>query len=175
MDRRWMCRRAALLWIIGLWGWPATAGAAGWTVEELAQRYATPEALVRFLHEEITFARDAELFDQVDYWQSPEEFLRRRAGDCEDYALLAQAILHRQGIEAYVLSLYGPGGYAHTVCLFVEGDRYHAITQETILPLHAPSLEAAATALRPGWTWGGIAQRAGTRGRLIRMIRHPSA
>ena len=73
--------------------------------------------------------------------------------------------------EAVVLSLYGPKGYAHTVCVFAEGGRYHVINQDTLLTLQAPSLEAAATALLPGWTWGGVAQRAGTRGRLVQMIK----
>ena len=70
-----------------------------------------------------------------------------------------------------VLSLYGPTGYAHTVCVFAERGRYHVINQDTLLILQAPSLEAAATALLPGWTWGGVAQRAGTRGRLMQMIK----
>lgn len=175
MGRRWIRHGVALFWMIGLWSWPGASGAAGWTVDDLAQRYATPDALVRFLQEEFAFTRDADLFDQADYWQRPEEFLARRAGDCEDYALLAQAVLHRQGVEALVLSLYGPGGYAHTVCVFVEGGAYHVINQDRLLLLQAPSLDAVATTLLPGWTWGGIAQQTGTRGRLIQMIHHTSA
>lgn len=174
MTHRWVQCGAMLLCLVGLWSRSTAAGAAGWTVEELAQRHATPAALAQFFHQELTFARDAELFEQVDYWQSPEEFLDRGAGDCEDYALLAQAIFQRQRREAVVLSLYGPEGYAHTVCLFAEEGRYHAINQDALLTLHAPSLEAAATALLPGWTWGGIAQRAGTRGRRVHIIRNPS-
>jgi hypothetical protein len=34
-----------------------------------------------------TYVSDTELFGKRDYWQPPEDFEKRRKGDCEDFAL----------------------------------------------------------------------------------------
>ncbi len=143
------------------------------SLDDLARRYTTPTAVGAFLQQEFTFRRDEELFGQIEYWQSPLEFLQRRSGDCEDYALLARDLLLRNGMEAYVFSLFGTRGYAHTVCLFVDADgRYNVINQATVVFYRAQSLEALAAQLYPEWTFGGIVEQEGTRGRLVREIRY---
>ena len=141
-------------------------------LETLSRTCPTPESLARFFQEQITFQEDIRLFGEVDYWQAPEEFLSRRAGDCEDYALLAQAVLRRLGFEAFVFSLYGENGYAHTVCVFTQDGRYDVINEDRLLRLEAGSLEEVATQLYPQWTWAAVAERSGTRGRGIRFIEH---
>lgn len=140
----------------------------------LARLYPTPEALASFLKREVTFRGDPEIFGRRDYWQAPEEFLARRQGDCEDYALLTEAVLRHQGVEAFVFSLYGPG-YAHTVCLFREGDRYHIFNQDNVIRCKAASIEEAAFFLCPRWTWGAVARRFGHRGRALRRTRSAEA
>ena len=153
-------------------------GAAGSLVplpslETLALTYGTPKQLARFLRETIQLTTDEALFGADDYWQTPEEILERRAGDCEDFALLAQAILERQGVEAYVFSVYGAGGYAHTVCVFVEGGRYSVINQNRVRQYRAPTLEAVAGRLYAGWRYGAVAERVGSRGAPTRFIWNP--
>ena len=143
-------------------------------VPAVARLYATPEALSAFLKKEMVFREDREIFGRSDYWQPPEEFLRRRQGDCEDYALLTQAVLERQGKEALVFSLYGPG-YAHTVCFFREGGRYHIFNQDKVIRCSAASLEEAASFLCPHWEWGAIARRFGRLGRSLRRVQNPVA
>lgn len=140
----------------------------------LAQRYPTPEVLARFLKKEIKFQEDKRLFGQPDYWQDPEEFLAHRAGDCEDYALLAQAVLTLQGKEAFLFSLYGPEGYAHTICVFVEAGRYNVINEDRVIRYRANSLEELAALLNPAWRWAAVAEKTGHRGRSVREIRNPS-
>ena len=143
-------------------------------VDQLASTYTSPEAVARFLQQDFTFTQDEELFGQEDYWQSPEEFVSRRRGDCEDYALLAQALLTRNGIRAYVVSLFGEDGYAHTVSVFLDGQgRYNAINQGTLRYYHAPSLEALASAINPSWTFGGIVEQDGTRARFVTELVNP--
>jgi hypothetical protein len=144
------------------------------SLEALAGRYATPKAVAGFLQEEFDFARDAELFGEAERWQSPEEFLRRRAGDCEDFALLARELLRRNGIEAEVFSLFGDDGYAHTVCVFRDAEgRYSVINQGRLRAYRARSLEALASRLHPGWTFGGIVEREGAAARLVRELVNP--
>ncbi len=140
----------------------------------IARLYPTPDALGSFLEREITFREDRDLFGRSDYWQPPEEFLRRRQGDCEDYALLAQAVLKRHGKESLVFSLYGPG-YAHTVCIFRDQGLFHVLNQDKVIRCAASSLEEAASFLYPRWTWGAVARRFGRRGMAVRRVRNPVA
>lgn len=151
-----------------------SAGASADLLGELAEHLTTPEEVAQFLCEEFAFQKDTALFSRSDYWQEPQEFLIRGEGDCEDYALLAQAIFTRQGKEAYLLSLFGREGYSHTVCVFRQEGRYRVINQDRLLTPQAMTLKEAATLVFPDWRWGGLSVQAGTRGRLIAEIRNPS-
>jgi len=122
----------------------------------------------------MTPATDEAMFGQPDYWQTPEEFLERKSGDCEDYALFSQAILQRQGRQAHVLSLFGDEGLAHTVCVFVDAGRYRAIDQDHLTAYGASTLAALAQRLSPRWTHAALAQRFGGRGKLLSRIVKPS-
>ena len=140
-------------------------------LDQLAGTYTTPKAVAAFLHNAFTFKRDEELFGEADRWQAPEEFVTRRVGDCEDYALLARALLRRNGIEAYLFSIFGKEGYAHTVCVFVDArGRYNVIDGDTLRELHANSLDAVALWLYPAWTIGGIAEQIGTHGQIVKQL-----
>ena len=155
-------------------GMPAVKLPTPSLLDQLASTYTTPNAVATLLRDEFTFKRDEELFGETDHWQSPEEFLKRKAGDCEDYALLAQAILRLNGIEAYVVSLFGREGYAHTVCVFKdERGRYNLIDVDKIRYPKTTSLEALASWLYPAWTSGGVVEQAGLRGRMIQRITNP--
>ena len=164
-------------WIAGIVGigllglsWNATAEQRP-SLDHVAAVYRTPQTIASFLREAFTFQRDEDLFNEVDRWQSPEEFLQRRAGDCEDYALLAKELLRRNGIEAYVFSLFGEEGYAHTVSVFVDEDgRYNVINQDKLLRYRAPSLEQVAAQINPAWSVGMIAEQDGPRGRVVREL-----
>ena len=143
-------------------------------LDRLASTYTTPKAVATFLRNNFTFTRDEDLFGEPDRWQSPEEFASRKVGDCEDFALLAQALLRRNGIEAYLLSVFGEGGYAHTVCVFVdERGRYNVIDVGKIRYPHAKSLNTLASWLYPAWTVGGIAEQDGAHGRLVKSLTNP--
>ena len=148
---------------------------AGRTLDAIARAYPTPEQLALFLHKTVLFQDDARLFGLADYWQDPEELLDRLEGDCEDYAILAQAVLVQQGVEAFIFSLYGEQGYAHTVCVFLEKGRYNVINQDRVVRYRAKSLEDLATYLYPKWTWGAVAEKVGHRGRAVREIHNPVA
>ncbi len=154
---------------------PLTARAANLSstpsLDELAHRYSTPNAIARFLRQEFTFKRDVDLFGEADHWQRPEEFVARREGDCEDFAILARELLLRNWVKAYTLSVYGKRGYAHTVCVFVDPQGwYNVIDAGTVRYYRAISLEALASELHPGWTAAGITEPNGTRGRFVTQL-----
>ena len=140
-------------------------------LDQLAHTYSTPKAVAKFLSQEFTFQRDEELFGEEDHWQAPEEFAARKTGDCEDYALLASALLRRNGVDSFVFSILGEDGYAHTVAVFVdENGRYDVINQGELRNYRAKSLEALASAINPGWTFAAIGELEGTRGRIVRAL-----
>ena len=170
-----MNKVAASLLAVGFCFWlPAPVDSepmgSGWTVEAVTRACPTPAVLGEFLHQHIRFSDDAVSRGVPDYWQTPEESLERGEGDCEDYALLAQEVFQRQGVEAFLFSLYGKDGYAHTVCVFLEGSFYSLMNQDRVVHLQARSLEELAGFLYRRWTWGAVAERVGSRGQAIRRI-----
>ncbi|MES0881525.1 transglutaminase-like cysteine peptidase [Roseibium sp. SCP14] len=47
----------------------------------------------------LAYREDIRLWKTGEYWASPVETLQRRAGDCEDYAILKYALLRDLGVE----------------------------------------------------------------------------
>lgn len=143
------------------------------SVDTIAQTHLTPEALATFLRRAFTSTTDDALFGVPDYWQAPEEFLARRAGDCEDFALLAQAVLTRQGHDAFVLSLYRPGGSGHTVCVVRQPGKFLVFDEGRLRAYRAATVEALLDTIG-AWTYAAIARRTGTRGAPLRLITNPA-
>ena len=61
--------------------------------------------VVNQFYNQIPFADDRSVWQQHDYWASPQEFLSKNAGDCEDYALAKYFSLINAGIAEEKLSL----------------------------------------------------------------------
>ena len=141
---------------------------------EIIQNLRTPQQLVHFLKEEFKYVEDQKLFGKYEYWQSPSEFLARRAGDCEDFALFAQYVLLQLGFEAQVVNLYSQEGYAHTVTIFRKDGKYHAINQNRLLDLNAVSLEKALDQIYPYWNWASVAMRKEGFGWPVQEIHNPT-
>ena len=55
---------------------------------------------VRIFLSSCRYVSDKELFDKIDYWQPPEEFEKRKKGDCEDFALWTWRQLLSMGYDA---------------------------------------------------------------------------
>ena len=138
---------------------------------QLAERYRTPQAVATFLSHEFTYQTDEALFGTLEHWQQPEEFLARRAGDCEDYALLARELLRRNWIQAEVLSVVKADGTGHTVCVFrdVHG-RYQIIDEGRLYQVSAASLKDVASKLCPDWRQAGLVEADGARGRFVQRF-----
>lgn len=48
----------------------------------------------------IPYAEDAEIYGASDYWATPEEFVQRNVGDCEDYSIAKYTALRALGWSA---------------------------------------------------------------------------
>jgi hypothetical protein len=133
----------------------------------LLNRFNSPEDLAHWMHHYFKFTDDQKIFGEADYWQSPEEFLKRGKGDCEDYALFAKSILEHMGIEAYVVSFYGKNGYAHTIVIYKQGGLYNIFNEDKVQKSEAKTFAEALSYVHPGWTWAGISEKQGNRGRMV--------
>ncbi|NUU64830.1 transglutaminase-like cysteine peptidase [Enterobacteriaceae bacterium BIT-l23] len=59
----------------------------------------------RFFNSRMAFRNDRVVWGQQDYWATPVEFLRKGAGDCEDYAIAKYFSLRKMGIPASQLRI----------------------------------------------------------------------
>jgi predicted transglutaminase-like cysteine proteinase len=80
----------------------APLGAAGQalvnTVRQADTRVAQVRSINTAVNHRLTYRDDSRLFGAADYWATPMESLSRRAGDCEDYAILKRAALLAIGV-----------------------------------------------------------------------------
>jgi predicted transglutaminase-like cysteine proteinase len=66
------------------------------------------EAVNQFFNSRTRYASDFEVWGVSEYWATPNEFLERKAGDCEDYAIAKYFALIRSGMTDDVLRIvYG--------------------------------------------------------------------
>jgi plasmid rolling circle replication initiator protein Rep len=78
----------------------------------------SPSDLGKWLSESFTYQAEKE-----DYWKTPEETVKDKGGDCEDFAILAQKVLEDLGYKAYLIILANKEtNKGHAVCLFKEKD-----------------------------------------------------
>lgn len=97
-----------------------------------------------------------ELNDKV---QPPRAFLTRRKGDCDDYAVLADAVLPHHGYSTRLIHVRLAGKIAHAVC-YIEEDRVYLdynnrdyfFTLARSKPALAEIADKVADSLRAHWT-----------------------
>jgi hypothetical protein len=72
------------------------------------------------------YVSDEELFGKRDYWQPPEEFERRKKGDCEDFALWTWRQLLELGYNArFIGGVAGHYGSGHAWVEFLQDDKWY--------------------------------------------------
>ena len=91
--------------------------------------------------------------------QPPNQFLTNRSGDCDDYAILADHLLPRQGYETRLVHVRLAGLIAHAVCYVSEDGAYLDYNNRAVffrLTKSDPSLRAiadkVAASLDANWT-----------------------
>lgn len=74
------------------------------------------DAIRNWVANNISYKLDEEQWGVIEYWQTPEETLSLRTGDCEDYAILLCTLLRAYGIDeeqVYVTIGVDAEGYGH--------------------------------------------------------------
>jgi hypothetical protein len=102
---------AAVAWAVGFTTLNATTPA-----ELLGDPKLTPKQFAAYF-ETFEYEFGAEV-------QSPSEFLSRRKGDCDDYAILADHVLKRNGYATRLIHVRVVGRIAHAVCYVTESGVY---------------------------------------------------
>jgi len=94
----------------------------------------TPEEVCEWVDALVVGVGDA-IHDKLDYWQSPDQTYQWRTGDCEDFALLAMYLIHRDlgGWPDLVIGIYDDGttrgGHGWVA---YNGRWYEALTGEDV-------------------------------------------
>ena len=99
---------------------------------------------------------DEELFSKRDYWQPPEEFEKRRAGDCEDFSLWTWRQLQGMGLEARVVfGRHGRYGIGHAWVMFYRDANSFLVEPQARMNLHYPRLSTLQYEPKFSVSWDG--------------------
>ena len=90
------------------------------TVDQLVKKYKTVDRICKWIESNIEYKSDSEVWGVGDYWQTAEETLRLKTGDCEDFAILAYECLKSLGIEAKLIDIK-TNKRGHVICVFKRG------------------------------------------------------
>ena len=99
----------------------------------------TIDQYARWLEKNIVYKAD----ESTDRWADPLETLRKRSGDCEDFAFLSAEVLRTFGYQPLVLAV-GRGQNAHVICIFKRQNVYYAFDNNQLNKTNQTSLEAMA-------------------------------
>ncbi|SDA92268.1 transglutaminase-like cysteine peptidase [Mesorhizobium qingshengii] len=97
----------------------------------------------------IAYRKDIIVYGKLDYWAKPSEILERRAGDCEDFAILKMTALLRAGIPAQSMALVvlqdRKRGFFHAVLsvstgsgTFILDSLSNTVVRDSDLPDYVP-------------------------------------
>lgn len=77
----------------------------------------------------LPYRNDQSVWQREDYWASPEEFLGKQAGDCEDFAIAKYFALRELGVspDRMVLTVYHDAMIGYHVVLIVATDRGNVV------------------------------------------------
>lgn len=103
----------------------------------------------------IAYKTDSALYGKLDYWATPSEILERRAGDCEDYAILKMTALLRAGVPAQSMSIvvvqHRRRGFFHAVLsvstssgTFILDNLSNLVLRDSDLPDYLPLFSVSA-------------------------------
>jgi hypothetical protein len=74
------------------------------------------------------YVSDKELFGKADYWQPPEEFEKRKKGDCDDFALWTWRQLLSMGYDArFIGGSCGRYGEGHAWVEYCQNGKWYLV------------------------------------------------
>jgi hypothetical protein len=99
---------------------------------------------------------DKELFDKEEYWQPPEEFEKRKAGDCEDFALWTWRQLLAMGFDArFIGGSAGRYGIGHAWVEYIRDGKWYLLEPQYRFVDVMPRLSTLRYEPKVSVTWDG--------------------
>lgn len=143
------------------------------SLQTLSAELTSPEKIARYLWRNFAYEKDQSQFGTEEYWQSADQFLSNRKGDCEDFAVLARELLKQSGHKAFIVNIYGTR-YAHTICVFIENGKYQAIDGSELKRINAGNLESLMSTINKDWKRAAIAEISGetNKSKIVKMIQN---
>jgi len=120
------------------------------TPKTIAERYTLVDSISGYLITYYKYESDIKQFDVEDYWQTAEEMIKNKRGDCEDFAILVQAILKELDIESQLIGLWWEEKdftttykwYAHMIVVFQdENDKYSFMDNQIYIASEKETIE----------------------------------
>lgn len=108
----------------------------------------------QWLQSNMTYVRDA----YADTWAKPEETIRRKKGDCEDFSFLNMAVLRVLGYEAKFLALVREKGESHAICVFKYNGYYVWFDNNTLKETRAQTLQEFAKVVTDDHAYDGMSE-----------------
>ncbi len=146
------------------------------SLQTLSAELTSPEKIARYLWRNFAYEKDQSQFGTEEYWQSADQFLSNRKGDCEDFALLASELLKQSGRTAFIVNIYG-SRYAHTICIYIENGKYNAIDGSDLKRVNADDLKSLISKINPSWTRAAITDisEETNKGKILKLITKKTA
>jgi len=75
----------------------------------------------QFVNSRLKYVTDKIQYEELEYWQNPEETIQRGVGDCEDYSILIKSLCLVAGVPDYKMKVCAgntsSGGHAYCIYL----------------------------------------------------------
>lgn len=156
-------RKILLMLVVAAYSLSIAATSFSQSTQGFSGSVKSPEQLVNWLHSEFTYE-----LKFPDYKQTPDETLKRRAGDCDDFARLSQMILNDMGIKSEVVIVkYRQIKIMHAICAFKSGATYSFISNREMIRTDGRSINEAITEVFPDWDSLTLLTADGQSGRTV--------
>ncbi|MBI4706628.1 MAG: transglutaminase family protein [Candidatus Omnitrophica bacterium] len=117
------------------------------TIQSVANQLKSAQDLSLWFNKEFRYETE-----MPDRWQSAEETLRLKKGDCEDFAILSKELLGRKGIKGDIVVIKFQGvNQSHAIFIFKEGKYFSFISNKQLIQTNSPTLAGAIQEQFPDW------------------------
>lgn len=99
----------------------------------------TPEDLAHWFSSKFRYVMEI-----PDNWQTAEETLSLRTGDCEDFAVLSRTLLAKIGIQSEIVIVEFKGlQVTHAMCAWQDGQQVNLMSNGKLCKVEAGSIKEA--------------------------------
>jgi len=108
----------------------------------------TPQELAKWLSQEFKYQ-----WEVIDTWNTPQQTIQSKEGDCEDFAILASAALWKMGIANDILVIkFKDLNVSHCICIWEdENGMYNFISNRQLYNTGTTHIKAAIEKFYPDW------------------------